>query len=70
MKHRPILKVERSTHSTSFCGLCNRTRAWYAEAEEFGETYRFDLPCGHSWGVQVHLTSEELAVALLMLEGA
>jgi hypothetical protein len=69
MKPRPILKVERSPGPTSFCGLCNRTRAWYAEAEEFGETYRFDLPCGHSWGVQEHLTPEELAVALLMMEG-
>jgi hypothetical protein len=53
------------------CTKCRERTPYVARVDARHHSYyNFDLPCGHSWSDAPPLTPEELALALLMMEGA
>lgn len=67
------MRTIRSVHnnkSGNCCTQCDISTEWYALVEINGDVGHFNLPCGHSWSSRPSLTRDELALALLMMEGA
>jgi hypothetical protein len=67
---RQITAVTPNGASMGTCTKCRGRTPYVARVETRHHSYNYDLPCGHAWGEEPPLSPEELAVALLMMEGA